>query len=237
MACHWTCPYCDRDTTLQSGNYATDFFQLKIDNAESYRHFDTLLIVCPKSKCKQFTLQLSMFEAVKSYQGFERGTFLRTWNLVPGSEARPMPDYLPQAIRGDYQEACLIRDLSPKASATLARRALQGMIRDFWAIKKARLIDEIVALKDKIDPITWQAIDAVRSVGNIGAHMEKDINVIVDVDPQEAQKLIQLIEILIKDWYVTRHDREERLKAVIEVKEAKDDQKKAKAALPPAEAE
>ena len=31
----------------------------------------------------------------------------------------------------------------------------------------------------------WQAIDAVRSIGNIGAHMEKDINLIVDVDPEE----------------------------------------------------
>jgi hypothetical protein len=27
------------------------------------------------------------------------------------------------------------------------------------------------------------AIHAVRTIGNIGAHMEKDINLIVDVDP------------------------------------------------------
>ena len=37
---------------------------------------------------------------------------------------------------------------------------------------------------------------AVRKVGNIGAHMEKDINVIVDVDPDEAQHLIGLITFL-----------------------------------------
>ena len=67
-----------------------------------------------------------------------------------------------------------------------------------------RLIDEIEAIEDKVDPLTWKAIDAVRSVGNIGAHMEKDINVIVDVDPDEAAQLISLIEILIKDWYITR---------------------------------
>ncbi len=148
-----------------------------------------------------------------------------------------MPDYLPQPIRNDYEEACLIRDLSPKASATLSRRALQGMIRDFWGIKRGRLIDEIDALKEKVDPVTWKAIDAVRSIGNIGAHMERDINVIVDVEPDEARKLIQLIEILVDDWYVTRHEREERLKAVIELKEAKEDQKKANAALPSADGE
>lgn len=236
MAYHWTCPYCDRDATLQTGNYSTDYFQLAIENAEGYRRFNTLLIVCPNPKCRRFTLQLTMFGGPKTQGSVEAKELLRSWDLLPASEARPMPDYLPQPIRDDYEEACLIRDLSPKASATLARRALQGMIRDFWGIKKGRLLDEIDALKDKVDPITWQAIDAVRSVGNIGAHMEKDINVIVDVDPDEAQTLIQLIEILVKDWYVTRHDREERLKAVIGVKEAKEDQKKA-AAIPPDTAE
>ena len=51
-------------------------------------------------------------------------------------------------------------------------------------------------------------------VGNIGAHMEKDINVIIDVDPNEATQLIGLIEILVKDWYITRHERQERLTAI-----------------------
>ena len=93
-------------------------------------------------------------------------------------QAKVFPDYVPAAIRADYLEACLVRDLSPKASATLSRRCLQGMIRDFWGIKKARLIDEIEALKDKTDELTWEAIDSVRSIGNIGAHMQKDIDLI-----------------------------------------------------------
>ena len=142
--------------------------------------------------------------------------------LIPASSAKVFPDYVPQPIRDDYVEACAIRDLSPKASATLSRRCLQGMIRDFWKIAKARLVDEIDAIKDKVDALTWEAIDAVRQVGNIGAHMEKDINVIVDVDPDEAQHLIGLIELLMKDWYVTRHQREERLKAIVQLKDAKE---------------
>lgn len=48
------------------------------------------------------------------------------------------------------------------------------MIRDFWGIVQSRLKDEIDALKDKVDPETWQAIDVVREIGNIGAHVEKD---------------------------------------------------------------
>jgi hypothetical protein len=85
------------------------------------------------------------------------------------------------------------------------------MIRDFWGIKKARLIDEINSLQDRLDGQTWDAIDAVRKIGNIGAHMEKDINVIVDVDPEEARLLIELIETLFEEWYVTRHERAQRM--------------------------
>jgi hypothetical protein len=51
--------------------------------------------------------------------------------------------------------------------------------------------------------------------------MEKDINLIIDVDPLEAAKLIGLIELPINDWYIARHNREERLKEVVALGEAK----------------
>lgn len=55
----------------------------------------------------------------------------------------------------------------------------------------------------------------MRSVGNIGAHMEKDVNLIVAIEPNEAQLLISLIETLLKDWYIVRHERESRLQELI----------------------
>jgi Domain of unknown function (DUF4145) len=142
---------------------------------------------------------------------------VKRWTLLPPSSAKPQPDYIPQAIRDDYYEACAIRDLSPKASATLTRRCLQGMIRDFCSISKKRLIDEINALRALVKagqaPIGVQhdsveAIDHVREIGNIGAHMEADINVIVDVDPDEAQILIGLVELLFAEWYIARDARQ-----------------------------
>ena len=156
-------------------------------------------------------------------------SFIAGWKRVqlrPPAYARPVPEYVPAAIREDYLEACAIADLSPKASATLARRALQGMIRDFHRITKARLVDEIEALKPQVDPLVWQAIDAVRKVGNIGAHMEKDINVIVDVEPGEALQLIRLLEMLIQEWYVTRHRRQEELAAIIAMAAEKEQERK-----------
>jgi hypothetical protein len=115
----------------------------------------------------------------------------------------------------DYREACLIQDLSPKASATLSRRCLQGILRDFWQVKPGRLVNEIDQIKDKVDPETWAAIDAVRTIGNIGAHMEKDISVIVDVDPNEAELLIGLVETLIREWYIGREERKSRMSAIV----------------------
>jgi hypothetical protein len=97
------------------------------------------------------------------------------------------------------------------------------MIRDFCGISRHRLIDEIKELRNRVDsgkaplgvqPDTLEAIDHVRSLGNIGAHMEADINVIVDVDRDEAQTLIGLLELLFDEWYVARNERTERLKKV-----------------------
>ena len=146
---------------------------------------------------------------------------------------KQLPKYVPQPIVQDYEEACLIAELSPKASATLARRCLQGMIRDFWGIAKANLSQEIDAIKDKVDPLTWTAIDGTRKIGNIGAHMEKDIDVIVEVDPDEARHLICLIEILVDDWYVARQRRIESLTTVKQIADAKEAQRR----QPPAQAD
>lgn len=141
--------------------------------------------------------------------------------IYPTSSAKQFPEYIPQTIREDYEEAYSILNLSPKASATLSRRCLQGMIRDFWKISKNTLYEEISELKDKIAPSQWKAIDATRSIGNIGAHMEKDVNTIVDIEPNEAEQLIKLIELLIDKWYIARHDEEELCKSIVSIKDAK----------------
>jgi hypothetical protein len=115
---------------------------------------------------------------------FVSGEPIGSCRLRPQSFSKPQPACVPEVLANDYYEACAIRDLSPKASATLARRCLQGMIRDFCGISQKRLIDEINALKKMVDNCnapkgveseTMDAIDHVRTIGNIGAHMEADI--------------------------------------------------------------
>ncbi len=142
--------------------------------------------------------------------GYALAEQVNEWQLIPAADMKVLPSYVPDAIVSDYREACLIATLSPKASATLARRCLQGMIRDFWGVRPGRLVDEIEAIKEKVDGDAWAAIESVRKIGNIGAHMEADINVIVDVEPEEARLLISLVETLVDEWYVARQDRKTR---------------------------
>lgn len=100
-------------------------------------------------------------------------------------------------------------------------------MRDFWKVKPDNLNQEINQIKEKVDPLVFDAINAVRQLGNIGAHMEKDINLIVDVDPEEAQKLIELIELLLDEWYIARHRRQERLQSIKAMNDTKQDERKA----------
>lgn len=225
---HWTCPYCNHDATLQEQDRIYGGKNLNIQNpSEGHKHLTWYYIVCPNPKCRKDTLRVGIFPLeLNPFGNWVTGKLIKLWDLVPPSNAKAFPDYIPKPILDDYNEACLIVNLSPKASATLSRRCLQGIIRDFWKVKPGRLVDEIEQIRDKTDPLTWDAIESVRKVGNIGAHMEKDINLLVDVDPNESQMLIELIEILLKDWYVAREERKKRLisiKSIADDKESKKD--------------
>lgn len=229
MAFTWTCPFCNRAATITDSNYSVDTHQFLHDNKYGRQGIQTTVIVCPNPECREYDLSASIHD-------WKNGIYLRakqSWQLIPAAEMKVFPDYVPAPILADYKEACLIRDLSPKASATLSRRCLQGMIRDFWGVKKARLVEEIEGIKDKVAPATWSAIDAVRKIGNIGAHMEKDINLVIDVDPEEAALLIGLVEMLIHDWYVIKHEREQQMAQIIAAAGAKDQAKNATAPAPP----
>lgn len=221
----WTCPYCRQIATIKSDNVSSDIHYFDRSNKLGEIGLLTYVTVCPNSKCQEFTITAGLYKTTYTPNRKVIGKPVLSWNLKPQSSAKPFPSYIPVAILQDYQEACLICSLSAKASATLSRRCLQGIIRDFWGISKARLIDEINDLTEKIDPTTWQAIDAVRSIGNIGAHMEEDINLIVDVESDEADLLLRLIEVLLHEWYVRRYEREEHMQKVITAAKAKDAQK------------
>jgi hypothetical protein len=156
----------------------------------------------------------------------KQGKIIQTWELQPASRARPWPSFIPKFVREDYEESCKIEALSPKASATLSRRCLQNIIRDFFGISKSKLVDEIDALEDKIDGTVKDALHALREIGNIGAHPERDPNLIVNIEPHEATAMIDLLEILIDETYIVREQKNKRLAKIHDISQAKSAAKK-----------
>ena len=238
MAFNWTCPHCDRDQAVADSHHHQQVIHLGLPRLpEGRQGYQALAIQCANADCEKlsFAFRLGQIKIVRDNWVPDLSVPpLYAGRLYPAPTGKMQPDYIPVAIREDYSEACAIKELSPKSSATLARRALQGMIRNFCGISRGTLNAEIKALEAAIDDGTApravsvesvQAIDHVRRVGNIGAHMERDINEIINVDPGEAQALIELVELLMREWYVDRHLRQERLAAVAAIRAEKDQAK------------
>lgn len=223
--CGFICPFCNKVMALDINTFQDRFISFSEQDSayrvkEQFAAEDTIKVTfykCPS--CKKTTIKITGIGAEVPSQQL---------NFYPNSSAKQFPDYIPETIRNDYEESCSIVNLSPKASATLARRCLQGIIHDFWDIKLKNLNQEITALKDKIQPDLWNAIDGLRQLGNIGAHMEKDINTIVDIDSGEAETLIKLIELLMKEWYINREERNQLFSSILSINSEKQSQRKPK---------
>lgn len=219
----WVCPHCNFAAVLRDDDIIKS--KIVLDSSEGFYGYELHGTKCPNPSCHKATVTLAIRE-MTNFAGVVTPLSkpARTIPILPSklvNKTKSYPDYIPSAIRQDYAEACAIMELSPKSSATLARRALQGMIRDYWGVKEDNLSHAIKAIEDKVTPDIWDAIDGVRKVGNIGAHMEKDINLIIDVSPQEAELLINMVEMLFEDWYEARYNKQQRVLKMKELSDAK----------------
>lgn len=214
----YVCPFCNHDQAYNNSHFIVKNIPDSIyaNNVEKYidTRFGIYTLMCNNPACKRITVTAIRFK--DNYQV----------DIVPKTVVKNLPDYIPEQIRCDFYEASLIINDSPKAASTLLRRCLQGMIHDFWGICEKNLNAEITALKEKVSLTQWNAMDSLRKIGNIGAHMEKDVNLVIDVYPEEAIKLLKLIELLIEKWYVARHDEEELLKGISELSKEKESKRK-----------
>lgn len=234
---NFTCPYCQSAQIIQQPQYHNRLNKIYVEeHREGTIALKTEGICCVNPDCQRITLNATLVQVIEYSNGvITPQATLQSWSLLPQGASRPLPNYIPQVIQDDYREACQIADLSPKAAATLIRRCLQGMIRDFCQITKATLFAEISELRKRLDDDaapkgvsveSIEAIDSIRSIGNIGAHMEKDINVIIPVDADEARLLINLTEMLFDEWYIAKNKREARLNALKELATSKEELRK-----------
>jgi Domain of unknown function (DUF4145) len=114
-----------------------------------------------------------------------------------------------QNIANDYIEACDVLPISAKASAALARRCLQNVLRahGYTARDLASEIDSLLNESDvrKAIPSTLRmTVDAIRNFGNFSAHPITDVTSlqIIDVEPGEAEWCLEVLEALFDHFYV-----------------------------------
>lgn len=209
---------------MREGDYTHQFSHLTPTPARGEVGIRYQFVACPA--CGEFEVVVSLYEAVWKTNYWGMGAVIEHQRLKPASRARPLGKYVPAGIVADYTEACLIETLSPKASATLSRRAVQQIARDFFGIVAKKLIDEINQLEAHLPSDTWRAVKKLVEVANLGAHPQEDINVIIDVGAEEAAALIRLVELLIEETYDRRADRQKRLAEVQAIADRKQEARK-----------
>lgn len=216
------CPFCEASIprTDETVRHQKLGFEYHENFPATHQNYDFIFISvkCPNCSKKHYLIdgQGNPFGAVDNM------------SIYPKSKAKQFPEFIPASLRQDYEEAYSILDLSPKASATLSRRCLQGMIRDFHGIKGNSLYHEISQLEEIIPASQYKVLHSLRKLGNIGAHFEKDVNLIVKIEANEAEKLIKLIEFLFEKWYIEQKETEDLFDIINETSAQKNKARKDK---------
>ncbi|MBI5961978.1 MAG: DUF4145 domain-containing protein [Chloroflexi bacterium] len=120
---------------------------------------------------------------------------------------RPLcPPEVPPHIAEDYQEACLVLIISPKASAALSRRCLQNLLHDAAKVKPSNLFTEIqdVINSGQLPSHIEEAVHAIRQIGNFAAHPLKSESTgeILPVEHGEAEWNLDTLVNLFDFYYV-----------------------------------
>lgn len=130
------------------------------------------------------------------------------------NKLKNISDDVPSTYYNDFIEASNVISISPKSSAALSRRCLQKFLHHELNIKKRNLEQEIEEFitSQQVPSYISDAVDAVRNIGNFAAHPIKNTNTgeIVDVEPAEAEWLLEVLALLFEFYFVYPKKLEER---------------------------
>ena len=206
------CPHCGTTVYIDEEE-SSQFYELNDEDKSRYpdsNGYDIAHDFCPA--CGKLIVMLRT--------GFFSGGELEVAGdidiLYPKFSSRPLEPEVPEIYRQDFVEAAGVLSISPKASAAISRRLLQQILRDDVGVRQSDLskeIGEFITRKDVPSPLSG-AVDAVRHVGNFAAHPLKETNTgaIVDVEPEEADWLLDVLESLFDFVFVQPRRLEEKQK-------------------------
>lgn len=125
--------------------------------------------------------------------------------LFPRRPAAENIEKVPSPYADDYEEATAIKDISPKGATLLARRISESVLENEHEIDDYRLYDQIGKFikRDDIPAPLRQTADAVRELGNIGAHEQRDdAGERVGVEPDEADFVLSVVKQLFEHTFI-----------------------------------
>jgi len=191
------CPYC-----LE--NFIADWTKTVI-GSDSEGEWYVSFCNCSNEKCEKLIVELENTKRVNVGGLPVRKT--KSILVLPKAISRsPLSSDVPDIFAQDYLEACLVLADSSKASAALSRRCLQSLLENVAKVKKDNLNNEIeeVLGNNSLPSFLSKPLDAVRNIGNFAVHPIKSTNTgeIVDVEPEEAEWLLDVLEGLFDFYFV-----------------------------------
>lgn len=192
------CPHCGTAATFAPVASA-DANNARIDLKRDRGKVKTQIAVCHACSCL-------LFGAADRDTG-SSGRFAM-WPNETWPDRAPID--LEHDIRKAYDEARAVFGLSPTASAVLARRCLQHVIRERLQIRENTLFQQIekAVKREELSKPTKDALHHVREIGNWAAHPSVDYgsadqaSTIIEVTREEAEYTIESVEMLFDDLYV-----------------------------------
>jgi hypothetical protein len=81
---------------------------------------------------------------------------------------------------------------------------LQEILRDYLGVQKPTLNGAIREAKSKMPSLEGAFYELCRRE-KVQANMDQDVNLILEVEPDEADNLIWVVESLLRNWYRAGH--------------------------------
>jgi hypothetical protein len=197
------CPHCIVEIN-------TNFSELNI-GVDPDGHWSIYTMNCPNPKCGKLIIDIASGIPFRNQQSqiYNNNLSKTNWRQTVRpltSNRSPVPQEVDVMFAIDYNEACLILNFSPKASAALSRRCLQNLLRGKAGVNKGDLAAEIQQIIDSksLPSHLSESIDAIRNIGNFAAHPLKSTSTgeIVDVEVGEAEWLLDVLEALFDFYFV-----------------------------------
>jgi len=202
------CPHC-----LEGFHSAPGEVNLSKDSEYTWKVTEE---ICPE--CNKIIIHLQ----AGNYQSPQFFYVKKEFLVYPKSISRtPLSPIIPEKFAGDYNEACLVLEDSPKASAALSRRCLQLILREKGGAEKSDLFHEIQEMLDskQLPSYLEDNIDEIRKIGKFAAHPNKSKSTgeIVEVEPHEAEWNLNVLEGLF-DFYFVQADENKKKRDLLKKK-------------------